>query len=516
MMKKLFFALFSPLLFTSCSNSPILAEAEAVVENHPDSTLKLLSELSPFSLDREGVALYNLLLTQAQYKVGQTIQSDSMINLSINFFSQSGDKKHLGIAHYYKACILYQLDKRDDAMFHIKEAEKFALDVDDELLKCKVYERLTTINERSHNFELALEYAKLFIQSSRRLNDSSLICLAYNDISTCYYKVNMKDSSILYHNMCMQIVDKDTANAPYYYSNHASDLIAQGNYDEAEVWLCKAIELKPMPNQYVMLGRIAHSRGDTALARQYWEKALTFNDYATSYNAYNYLANLSSKRGNYQEAMRLKSKSDSVLYAYSNQNRVLQLAEIQQRYDKSVVEKNLAEEKVRWLCATVVGLVVIIILLVFVLYYKNKVKTYQDTISENVRQINDARLRISLLENSEKDYTEEINIQRRQLDQMHNAMNVKLGRGKETYEALKSGRGINVSTKEQEQDLVDYFAFTFYQEYTNFCKQYKSLSLRHLTYLILYHHMGMSDKSIAEVLSVTQSTVRNYRQRTKR
>ena len=90
-----------------------------------------------------------------------------------------------------------------------------------------------------------------------------------------------------------------------------------------------------------------------------------------------------------------------------------------------------------------------------------------------------------------------------------------LGIGKKIFESIKEGGTMKNISIENEQNFIDYYAFRFPQDYTDIISNYKSLSLRHTSYLIL-KKMNFLDKDIKRILFVQDSTIRNYRLRIKR
>ena len=93
--------------------------------------------------------------------------------------------------------------------------------------------------------------------------------------------------------------------------------------------------------------------------------------------------------------------------------------------------------------------------------------------------------------------------------------NLRLGKGKQIFEALLDGGNMKNISIEDEQSFIDYYAFRYPQSYVELTSSYKSLSLRHTTYLIL-KKMGYEDKEIQRILFVQDSTIRNYRARIKK
>ena len=158
--------------------------AEQLMEEHTDSAWNILSGIDTTQLRQgEEKALYNLLYAQAQYKLYMPIRNDSLLDYSEVYYDIHGNDYQKAITCYYKGTILSDLGQITKAAAYLKKAETHVQNVNDELLKNKIYEALGDFNEYVSNSMLALKYNKKFLDSSILLDDSDLICRAYDDIS---------------------------------------------------------------------------------------------------------------------------------------------------------------------------------------------------------------------------------------------------------------------------------------------------------------------------------------------
>ena len=221
------------------------------------------------------------------------------------------------------------------------------------------------------------------------------------------------------------------------------------------------------------------------------------------------------ERGDYLQALWQVAKVDSINVSYQEHKRTLELAEVQRKYDKAVVEKALTERKDLWLTLTVIAMSVLMMALLAVIYFIRKNREYKSIIDQNIEHIFQYKQRIDFLTSMGAEFEEETKSLQEQMMKLKQATAIRLGSGKIIYEAVVNGNKPHNFTKEKEQDLIDYYAFTYSKEFHEMIKPYRSLTLRHTTYLIL-EQMHFSDKQIGEILNVTDSTVRNYRHRLNR
>ena len=526
-MRKILGIMMCGLLLSACElfigNSGQLSQVERMMEQQPDSALALLEQIPPSLLNTEKEqALYHLLMTQARYKLYQPIADTEPIDQSIRYFEKTEDRLHLAAAYYYKGVVVYDLSRNDEAVAYLKKAEELvgdqgtktetALESGEELLRNKIFEEMHHINLHSENLQLALSYSRRFLLSSLLLDNQELVCRAYDDIALDFSRLEIPDSTRKYRELCLNLMRRMKRQDPYYFANYANDLIEVGDYAEAKEWLQKAMTLKPMANQYVMAGIIAQKEGDTLAARRNWEKAITFGDLRFTMRAYRLLSRLSADRGDYRQAFRLMQQADSIKDIYHEQAKTTQLAEIQQKYDQAIAERAMVRHLNLWLTVLTVALFGIVILMGFTLYYKKKVRRYESTIGENMRQTQELNQKIELLQSTGHGFETEISELKRQIEQLKDASAEKLGRGKEVYNQIEQGQRLSNFTVAKEQDFIDFYAFTYNARYLALTSPYRSLTLRQTTYLILCE-MGKGDKEIQELLNVTDSTIRSYRHR---
>jgi len=517
-MRRFFAIILSVMILLGCSQLSSyqhqLEMAEMVIEDNPDSAWVLLSDI-PASLvsDGEERALYNLLLTEASYKLYKQIDSDSLITYSVDYYSQTGNQQRLATALYYKGGVRYYMEDKEGATFNIKQAEELAKNSDDELLKCKIYELLATINHHEHNHQLFLHYANLLLKSSLKLNRPMWLALAYE--TKALVSRNHGDSKQALDDMqlCMNHAEQcNDSDKVYIYTNYANTLYSEGKYSDARPWIEKAIQIKPLASQYVTLGNLFHLEGDTLQARLNWEKAVTMGDSRYTINAYKYLARLYNERRNYFKVSQMLAKADSVQIFYHEELRTTQLAEIQHRYDRAIAEKALAEQKNKNMVIIGIALMVLIVALLAIIYYQRRARRFEGVISDFVENIKAKEQRLAQLENSGKDRDNEIALLKANIENIKQASADRIGRGKELYELIAKREKPMSFNKENEQEFVDYYAYTFHEQYVRLVMPYHHLSLR-LTCFLILQEMGYTYNDIADLLTVSVSAVRNYPQR---
>ena len=509
-------------ILVGCTSSPYgeqLSVLEELSETHPDSTLHLL-EAIPSSNLKEGEerAMYYLLTTKTLYKLGRPVDRDSLIDYCIDHFSKAGSTYHLANAYYYKGMVCYQQGRKDEAFVRLKDAERLAKKDTSELLRNKLYENLFKVNYDAHNFELSLDYAHLFLNSSKLMEDRELVCRALGHLSVTYHILGRRDSAHYYQDRCMAMMEDGDEQAPYYYTNYANNLIDNRDYAEAKTWLLKAMDIKPTPSQYYMMGRILEHEGDTMGARKSWEKVLEFGKIKNAIEAYRSLANLHFSRGDYKKAFEAQKLADSTYYEYGLQIRTTRLNDVQRRYDLMADEKAAVESRGRWLLAAVITMGGLLLALAIAFFYLLKARKYKGDLEKQTTINDQSKMEIQHLQTLEQTQRKEVNEHKEQLMMLRNVSSEKLGRGKKIYETIKNGGKPAKFTTNDERNFVHFYIYSFSEQYDKISRPYQSLTLRLKTFLIL-QQMGLDSKEIQRILGVKESTIRSYRhwlgQRTK-
>ena len=572
------------LMLAACRNSSPWGRqgevADSLIEQHPDSVLHLLQGIDYNALDEEGQAHYGLLLTAARYKLYQPVDT-TFINRSIAYYSAShkgiqsspswGDKRgwgsnssplggdKRGASLYYKAVVLYDLGKKQEATLLLKQAEQQAEHSDDELLRNKIYDFLSYINYQSGNNDLDAAYGQLFLKSSQRLHDTLQMARAYDYLAATFSRTGEKDSMRNMQDSCLALINKtDKESKAYILSNLADTHISDGDYQRAEQLLHEAISIKPMANQYVMLGKLRKACSDTTQARLCWERATTFNDKRFSTEAYSLLAQLYSERGDYRLAHLYDSLSTVNGRKSSEEMQTAEISNLQHRFDHLSVRKR-SSQAVR--CLTLTTLIMAGLFLLCLAYAILKRRTFSEMVKkgrltfaayrrENEAVKNDNRRLLSesrqlhqrndllksrleernkALEEAKRESTAQLSTLRKKLstqmerndslteelrkqhlltDAISMLPNI-IGHGEEVWKTLETQRQYPKFSADDMKAVLSYYAYTFSEKYNVMMNSYRKLEPKYQLFLIL-QEFNFSYNEFASLLNITPSAVRNY------
>ena len=178
-MRKLFIALIG-CLFVSCIDGPqqlvLLQEAEARMQERPDSALTILQQVDRTSLkSRYGKARYALLYSQALDKNYVDVDSDSLTVRALNYYQRRGAKRERALAYYYSGRVYENAGNIDSAIIQFTNAEDILATTTDATLQGLTSGALARLYETQHFIELAenkyLEAATAFAKAGQKQNE---------------------------------------------------------------------------------------------------------------------------------------------------------------------------------------------------------------------------------------------------------------------------------------------------------------------------------------------------------
>ncbi|MTK52059.1 hypothetical protein [Paludibacter sp.] len=309
-------------LFVACKRTPshdgiLITRAEAIMKTHPDSALKLLKSIPfPNKLSKEDDAAYSLLLSQAFDKCDIYIESDSIINTAVSFYSKSNDSHKAAYAYFYfsrcaknrneqqlranrlikafpyavkskdyqligflnadKADIFREQRMLDSVIKYDKKALQYLSMAHDQRNIALSYLGLAYDYYQKEQYSLALSYMHKALQDSYNLKDSLLISSCYRNSSLIYYYQKQ------YYRALNAIRLASAYNTQYNYAQWmtlGAVLIKTGKLDSAEFYLKKAIQTKKaLPDCYMLLQEIYEKKNMNTDALLYSKQYLAAKD----------------------------------------------------------------------------------------------------------------------------------------------------------------------------------------------------------------------------------------------
>lgn len=538
------------LFIVSCSQNEIcssLKTAEDIINDNPDSTLSILREIDYEALkDNYLKALYGLLYTSANIKKQKVPDNDSLIDYSIQFFENNNDSYHLADSYYYKGMMCYAKKQLEVSAHYLKKAESLSIKYGYSRITNKIYERLSYLNYITDNKALTLEYSKKYLNSSIELKDRTLISRAFVMVASSYAAVNLSDSAYYYLESGLRYIDGvDSVLKADILVDVGEMYYEKGDLDLSENNALQSDSIHPNPHAKMLLGKIEYQRGDRIKAKKYWDHALSINDVKVKKELYKIVANYYAETGNYDDAYVISLKLDSLNDTINISSKTVQ--ELQLKYDRAKSESELYQ---KILYALVIAFLASIGLLTFLRFHQRRVRSYNSTIntltnknetykseiesfSEKVNmyqheiglyvskvsnyeeEISKNIEKIKLLKTSDRSKQKEIDELKDNISTFYKSIMSELQKGYTIYEIIKNRKPIVHYSDEDLNSLVDFYKIINNKVFSGWLERYTPLSVRQYVFLIL-EDLGYDDYDIADVLGVSDTTVRSTRSRIKK
>ena len=537
-------------ILMSCSQSNIsksLETAENVINENPDSTLSILQEIDYDALkDNQLKALYGLLYTSANIKKQKVPDNDSLIDYSIKYFENNNDSYHLADSYYYKGMVSYAQKQLEMSTHYLKKAESLSIEYGYSWITNKIYERLSYLNYITDNKSLTLEYSKKFLESSFKLKDRTLISRAFVMVASSYSAVNLSDSAYSYLKSGLRYIDDVNSILKADILVDVGEIYYEkGDMDLSENNALQSDSIHSNPHAKMLLGKIEYQRGDRIKAKEYWDHALSTNDVRIKKDLYRIVAKYYAEVGNYDDAYIISLKLDSLNDTINKSSKTVQ--ELQLKYDRAKSESELYQ---KILYALVIAFLASAALFAFFRYHQRRIKSYNSTInkltnknetykseiesfSEKVNMYqNEIGLYVSKVSNYEEEISKNIEkiktlktsdrSKQKQIDELKDNISTlyksimsELQKGNAIYETIKNKKPIVHYSDEDLNSLIDFYKIINNKIFSGWLERYAPLSVRQYVFLIL-ENLGYDDYDIADVLGVSDTTVRSTRSRIKK
>ena len=490
----------------------VLVEADSLVEQQADSALHLLENIPDVMNkgDESNRAYYTLLLMQAKYKCYESAPSDSLINAAVHYYEQTGNASLLCRAYYYRAMTFYEQGRHEEALLLLKKGENLAIHNHDTLYMAKYHESLCVVNDDARYDDMMLRYAQLALRDNRQLGDTSAIIRNLSQISNALYRLGkQKESKDSILKVLPLLHQMNTISKSYILTNIGCSMHTAGNLEAARKYLEESLKINPMPHTYAEMGDVYADEEKMTEAEKNWQEALKTDDSQTLLNVLSSMQERYEQQHDYQSAISISNRIHQIKDSLTQASEQAALAEIQHKYDKQVVENKYYKVLV-WLFGSL--LLLIAISICYYYYHRRTVRRYTNQLTAKEEAVRNAQQRIALLEGMDGEHHEEIMALDAQIQMIRQQTHEQLGQGKEVYEAIAAGKKLQSTNKEHY--LIEYYSILRYKQYASWMNEYKDLTSRLLTYLIL-QDMGKSDSEIQDTLSITNSSLRSIKTRLK-
>ncbi|MFS2834476.1 hypothetical protein [Bacteroides uniformis] len=404
MKKLLYLGLLSVcVLLGSCVEknvSNVFDKVERYMDVYPDSALLLLEQIPhPEKLRGKQRADYALLLTQARDKnYLDSLQSDSLIKIAVDYYKNGEDKVKAGKALFYYGKVMHLQDNDTLAIQAYLSALAKLEKTEEYKLQGFVHEYIGVLNTDRKLYKDALDNYQSSAYCFQKAVDTLGVIYVYRDIARIYYVEQKYDSVYNYINRALSLCEKKKGCISF--ERVIPSLLQvkgiakrnEGDLGDAIALLKTAVETEQdrhsMHHCSMSLGNIYLNQNKLDEAKRYFTLALKSERPRTLAGAYHYLYLLEKRQKKYAIALYFKEKSDSLLSVDLDAKQASQILTLQRKYEKGklLLEKQQVEheKKIQFYFGMVI--VLFIILLCLVLYFLLR-KKYKEMFRKNMQVI---------------------------------------------------------------------------------------------------------------------------------
>ena len=404
MKKLLYLGLLSVcVLLGSCVEknvSNVFDKVERYMDVYPDSALLLLEQIPhPEELRGKQRADYALLLTQARDKnYLDSLQSDSLIKIAVDYYKNGEDKVKAGKALFYYGKVAALQDNDTLAIQAYLSALAKLEKTEEYKLQGFVHEYIGVLNTDRKLYKDALDNYQSSAYCFQKAVDTLGVIYVYRDIARIYYVEQKYDSVYNYINRALSLCEKKKGCISF--ERVIPSLLQvkgiakrnEGDLGDAIALLKTAVETEQdrhsMHHCSMSLGNIYLNQNKLDEAKRYFTLALKSERPRTLAGAYHYLYLLEKRQKKYAMALYFKEKSDSLLSVDLDAKQASQILTLQRKYEKGklLLEKQQVEheKKIQFYFGMVI--VLFIILLCLVLYFLLR-KRYKEMFRKNMQVI---------------------------------------------------------------------------------------------------------------------------------
>lgn len=210
-----FFTLVLLLFFiVSCSKQTdstqeLMNRAENVIEQYPDSSLKILNSIQyPEDLSKSLFNQYNLLLVRAKDKCYQDITGDTIIFAVKDYYILQKDDRNTAYAAFYCARVLHEQKKGDEAFEAYSIAIDWANKIRDYNLIGLVHSNLSILYREHSLYEEAMTASKAAVEMYRKAGNYKNEIAVLSQIGDCLLLEHKADSAFLYYDEAIKLADQ--------------------------------------------------------------------------------------------------------------------------------------------------------------------------------------------------------------------------------------------------------------------------------------------------------------------
>lgn len=347
--------ILSLLFLAACgtANRPDLNKAEALMIDHPDSSLNILEKIRIERVrGRKNKAKYALLYSQALDKNYIDVESDSIIRVARDYYAHRGSNEERAQAFYYYGIVANNAGDIDEAMKAFIPARIYAEKTDNEYVKGLIYSAIGNLYYDQNSLSEAIEQfdkaEESFIKTGRLMNQfvtvyrKGTIYRMLNQDSIALYNLQnaeyiahiLKDTtSIININLSMMMCKIHNSNDVNYIIKHKNYLFnIYKQYNKNTI----------PPSHYMPIGQIYFKINDIDSTNYFLRGYLLDNQHSNTNNIgiYATLSQNEKRAKNFEKALEYRELYNSLSDSLTKIQTENHIEKLEQKYKAQYLQRS--------------------------------------------------------------------------------------------------------------------------------------------------------------------------------
>lgn len=351
-----------------------ILKAERLLYVSPDSAFVILNKMKNLDkLSKADKAAWCLHYTHAQYKLQKQIKSDSLIKISISYYSNRDLPKYSGTAWYLLGCIYSSQNKKEKAVLAFKKAEDILKETNENGLKGLVDFNIGYTSMQDQLYSHSLNYFRKSLKFFDLSKNDRYKAYAYREIANMYNQKHYPFDSVFHYLSLASNLSKEVGDSMNYYDILISkgELLLEKDCYRSKEYILKAYnhfpEYKPFYAAYLADAYSKLGKQDSA---NYYLNISLSDKTSSPYKiiGLHAAALIAKSKNDYKSAYEYLNKSYILRDSTYQQNMQSQLYRIDKQFDLTQKDAENAQLKIGkrnmviWIAILIIGGLSILIL----------------------------------------------------------------------------------------------------------------------------------------------------------
>jgi len=378
------FISFLVFYMIGCTYAPKeLTHAEQLMDTAPESALQVLKQIQQNRLfTPSNKALYALLMSQALDKNDIKVESDSLIHIATDYYSDS-DLQRAAYAWFYSARVANNKGEAKTQADALLKAQEYAEKTDNSKLKALVYADKGQMYFLQKQYKNSIYHYKSAQINFKLINDNSNEILSLLNIGYGYLYMSLNDSAMYYYKLAEKqaLHTNDTTLLSVTLRNLGTFYLQQKKYPQALFYYQKVPTTKLNKynsNKWYLIANTFLKMNLLDSAKLYLSEVDEFNEMAPNY--YGLWQQIYEKEGKLSQALLYASKATNAIDSLYKTKLEVSFAGLEKKYKYQGLQLSKQQLEIKNKKYGIVLLIVLLILSIFTvvfLFWRIRVKKQQ-------------------------------------------------------------------------------------------------------------------------------------------